>query len=227
MKFAIIIPAYNEAKVIKTTLQSLCRDLAQQKISAQLIVVDDGSTDNTGNIALPYCDYLLSHRRNCGLGAALATGIEFAKRNSFDACVTFDADGQHDGKDISIALHTLNAGMDIVTGSRFLGSHSGMPPFRRLILLFGDLITFLFFGVWTTDSQSGFRALSHRAIQGLNLKSNRMEVSSEFFGEIKRLKLKYGEIPIHIRYTQYSLSKGQKNSSSANVLLKLLYRVFG
>ena len=85
------------------------------------------------------------------------------------------------------------------------------------------LITFLFFGVWTTDSQSGFRALSRRAIDSIVIRSNRMEVSSEFFGEVKRLGLRLVEIPIHIRYTTYSLKKGQKNSSGLSVLLKLLY----
>lgn len=224
MKTAIIIPAYNEAKVIKETLLDIQKYLKKtRQNNTHLVVVDDGSTDNSGSIAQKYCDFLLTHKKNCGLGASLATGIEFAKRNNYDFCITFDSDGQHDPKDIGKALKKLKNSYDIVIGSRFIGSHSNMPKIRRKILFISNLVTFLFFGVWTTDSQSGFRGLSKKAIQQIRIKSNRMEVSSEFFGEIKRLKLKFTEIPIHVRYTKYSLSKGQKNTNSANVLLKLFY----
>lgn len=223
MKVAIIVPAFNEATVIASCLENLRTTLTKNKIKADLVVVDDGSSDNTGVKARAHTDYLLTHSRNCGLGAALATGIEFAKRQNYDYCVTFDSDGQHDPGDIGKALDQLKSGYDVVIGSRFIGTHSGMPPSRRIILFLGNLITFIFFGVWTSDSQSGFRGLSKRAIQSLNLRSNRMEVSSEFFGEIHRLGLKFTEIPIHIKYTAYSLKKGQKNSQSARVLLKLLY----
>jgi glycosyltransferase involved in cell wall biosynthesis len=223
MKTLIIVPAYNEAEVISSTLKSLRAFLKEQHFAADIVVVDDGSSDKTGEVSLPYTNYLLTHKQNCGLGAALATGIEYAKRENYDYCVTFDSDGQHDAGDISKALDKLRSGYDVVIGSRFIGTHSGMPKSRRVILFLGNLITFLFFGVWTSDSQSGFRGLSRRAIHALNITSNRMEVSSEFFGEIQRLKLKFTEIPIHIRYTEYSLKKGQKNSQSASVLVKLLY----
>lgn len=223
MKTAIIIPAYNEALVIADTLIDLRSLLVNQKIEADIVLVDDGSHDETGSTALPHVDYLLTHQSNRGLGAALTTGIEFVKRHGYDYCVTFDSDGQHDARDIAKALVKLESGYDVVIGSRFLGTHSGMPRSRRVILLLGNLATFLFFGIWTSDSQSGFRGLSRRAIQALSLKSNRMEVSSEFFGEIHRLHLKFTEIPIHIRYTKYSLKKGQRNAQSAGVLLKLLY----
>ncbi len=226
MKTAIIVPAFNEAAVIAQTLQDIRTVLRRDRINADLIVVDDGSSDGTGDVALAYADRLLKHKHNCGLGAALATGIEYIKRTNYDACVTFDSDGQHDPRDIKKALLQLQSGTDVVIGSRFIGTHSGMPKLRRIILFLGNLVTFMFFGVWTTDSQSGFRGLSRRAITSLSIKSNRMEVSSEFFGEIHRLKLKFSEIPIHIRYTPYSLSKGQKNTASASVLLKLLYRMF-
>ncbi len=226
MKTAIIIPAFNEAGVIAQTLQDVKAILSHDKITADIVVVDDGSSDKTGQAAVEYADILLTHGHNCGLGAALATGIEYAKRNRYNYCVTFDSDGQHDPKDIKKALRELESGTDVVIGSRFIGTHSGMPKLRRVILTLGNLVTFMFFGVWTTDSQSGFRGLSKRAIDSLNIQSNRMEVSSEFFGEIHRLGLKFREIPIHIRYTPYSLQKGQKNTASASVLLKLLYRMF-
>jgi glycosyltransferase involved in cell wall biosynthesis len=225
-KLSIIVPAYNEAGVIADTLSTLRKVLNAGKVPADIVVVDDGSSDETRRVALPHCTYLLTHKRNCGLGAALATGIEFARRGGYEMCITFDSDGQHDAGDIAKAVAKLGSGYDVVIGSRFIGTHSGMPRLRRLILSLSNYITFIFFGVWTSDSQSGFRGLSRRAIDSISLKSNRMEVSSEFFGEIHRLGLKFCEIPIHIRYTPYSLQKGQKNVSSASVLLKLIYRTF-
>ena len=223
-RLLIVIPAYNEAEIIESTLKNLQAYLKSQNyLNAHTVVIDDGSTDDTGDLASGFSDYLLTHRHNCGLGAALGTGIEFARRGGYDYCITFDSDGQHDAQDISKALAKLESGYDVVIGSRFLGTHSDMPRSRRIILFLGNLVTLLFFGIWTSDSQSGFRGLSRRAIQALSLKSNRMEVSSEFFGEIHRLHLKFTEIPIHIRYTKYSLKKGQKNTQSAGVLLKLLY----
>lgn len=226
-KIAIIIPAYNEAPIIKQTLQDIRAYCKRAKLKGiDLVVIDDGSSDGSGKIALPYADYLLTHRRNCGLGAALATGIEFAKRHGYDYCITFDSDGQHDPKDLKSALKKLRAGNDVVIGSRFIGSHSNMPKGRRKILWASNIITWLFFGIRTSDSQSGFRGLSQKAIKSIRIKSNRMEVSSEFFGEIKRIGLKFTEIPIHIRYTDYSLAKGQQNRDSANILVKLLYMLF-
>jgi len=223
MKTLIIVPAYNEAGVIVDTLTTLRASMYENIVVADILVVDDGSADNTGKLSLPLADFVLTHSRNCGLGAALATGIEFARRQGYDYCVTFDSDGQHDAGDIPKALTKLESGYDVVIGSRFIGTHSGMPKARRVVLFTSNLITFLFFGIWTSDSQSGFRGLSKKAIQSIAIKSNRMEVSSEFFGEIYRLGLNFAEIPIHIRYTPYSLKKGQKNSASASVLLKLIY----
>jgi glycosyltransferase involved in cell wall biosynthesis len=226
-KIAIIIPAYNEAEVIVSTLRDIRKLCNKNKLGkVDLIVVDDGSSDGSGKLALPHCDYLLTHRRNCGLGASLATGIEYARRKGYDYLITFDSDGQHDPRDIRKALTKMRSDYDIVIGSRFIGTYTDMPRGRRSLLFLSNIITYLFFGVWTTDSQSGFRGLSRRALDSIRIKSNRMEVSSEFFGEIKRIGLRFAEIPIHIRYTKYSLRKGQTNAHGAGVLVKLLYNIF-
>lgn len=223
-RILLIVPAFNEAEVIGETLRSLQNFRSREQLTdLDIAVVDDGSLDHTGSLALKSADFVLAHRRNCGLGAALATGIEFARRQNYQYCLTFDADGQHDPQDIKKALSQLESGYDVVIGSRFLGTVSGLETSRKLILQLGNFITWLFFGIWTSDSQSGFRGLNHSTIKRISLSSNRMEVSSEFFGEIKRLKLQFVEIPIHIRYTPYSLRKGQKNINSAGVLIKLFY----
>lgn len=220
-KQLIIIPAFNEASVLDETI----KEIRKTYKNADIVVVDDGSRDNTAKVALESADYLLTHRHNCGLGAALSTGIEFAKRRGYSACLTFDADGQHDPKDIASAFKAIESGSDVVIGSRFLGTHSNMPRFRRFILTLSNFTTFIFFGIWTSDSQSGFRGFSRRAIETIKLRTNRMEVSSEIFGQVKRHKLVFHELPIHIRYTDYSLSKGQSNSNGLKILIKLLYQI--
>lgn len=222
-KLAIIIPAFNEASVIANTIHGIKKSLGNS--SYNIIVVNDGSRDDTAAVAVRYADYVITHRRNCGLGAAISTGLEFARREGYHQLVTFDADGQHDPTDIPKALSQLDLGYDVVVGSRFIGTHSGLTLMRRLILYLSNLITFLFFGVSTTDSQSGFRALNRTAIEKLKLESNRMEVASEFFGQIKRAGLKLGEVGIHIRYTEYSKGKGQSNLNGLKILVKLLYQI--
>jgi len=224
---AIILPAFNEAKVLRKTLTSLTNELKKDKNHHfTLIVIDDGSTDKTKSIASNIADVVLHHRINRGLGAALATGLEYVRRSkSFDYAITFDSDGQHNPKDIKKAILALNKGYDVVIGSRFLSKNHQFPKFRKLILQVSNLITFLFFHVWTTDSQSGFRGFNQKAINTIKIRTNKMEVSSEFFAEIKKNHLKFTEIPIKVKYTKYSLSKGQSNSNSFLVLIKLLYKL--
>jgi len=223
---AVILPAYNEDKIIGKVISQLKKDIKDLKINKQIIVVNDGSSDNTAKIAEKYGALVLTHRINRGLGAALQTGIEYARRNNFDYAVTFDSDGQHDSQDIVKVLHALAKGFDIVVGSRFLNKDNKIPFTRKIILKFANFVTFLFFGIWTSDSQSGFRGFSRKAIEKINLSTNNMEVSSEFYAEVKKHKLKFTEAPIKIRYTKYSLSKGQQNLNSFNVMLKLIYKLF-
>jgi glycosyltransferase involved in cell wall biosynthesis len=222
-ELVIIIPAFNEAPVIMQTISSVQLVAKHLPKGYQIVVVDDGSADQTGELAREAGAVVLRHRYNCGLGAALMTGIEYAKRQQFQNLITFDADGQHHPRDLVRAYRRLLAGYDVLIGSRFKSNDNPIPPLRRVVLLVSNIITYLFFGVWTTDSQSGFRALGTRAIQEIRLRSNRMEVSSEFFAEIKKLGLRFAEIPITVSYTDYSLAKGQKNTDSLSVLLKLLY----
>jgi glycosyltransferase involved in cell wall biosynthesis len=224
----IVLPAYNEQSVISTTIKHLKRALSQlKKYRFKIVVVDDGSTDNTFALARKSADVVLRHRFNRGLGAALATGLEYARRHQeFSLAVTFDSDGQHYPQDIIRVIKPLEQKFDVVIGSRFLKADNKIPFFRKLILKISNLATFIFFAVWTTDSQSGFRAFNRRAIDLIKLTSNKMEVSSEFFAEIKRNKLRFTEIPISVRYTPYSLAKGQTNLNSFHILLKLIYKLF-
>lgn len=225
-KLLIILPAYNEAKVIGSVLKSLASFAPKLAVSTKLVVIDDGSKDDTATIAQKNHAIVISHVVNRGYGASMQTGIEYAKRTQADYVITFDSDGQHFPEDLQAILSVLAKNQaDIVVGSRFLQTNP-IPTLRRVILIASNLITFIFFGVWVTDSQSGFRGFNANAINKLRLTGDRMEASSEFFAEIKRHKLKYKEVPIRVRYTAYSLSKGQKNTDSFSVLLKLIYKLF-
>lgn len=225
MKLAILIPAYNEEKTIEQVIKSIPR--RYPKISqTQIVVVSDGSKDKTAKIAQKAKVILIEHDLNRGLGGALGTGFEYARRNDFDYLLTFDADGQHSQDDVWPVLKPLiQKRADVVIGSRLKKTDS--MPWYRIIGIWGlNLITFVFFWVWTTDSQSGLRAFNRKAIELIDLQANKMEVSSEFFYEINRHNLKLLEVPITSIYTKYSLEKGQKNINAFKIISKLIYRRF-
>lgn len=224
MKLLIGIPAYNEQEMIGQVIKSL-----PQKIKGvgkiDVLVVDDGSFDQTAKLAQKAGAQVLRHFLNRGLGGAFKTIFSYAKGEAYDILVTFDADGQHNPADIPKLIEPIVKGKkDVTIGTRWQRSKN-IPFSRKIINKFANIITYLLFSVWTTDSQSGLRAFSKKAIKLINIKSDGMEVSSEFFREIYINKLKFQEIPIEIRYTGYSQSKGQKLTNAPNVFFHLFMRL--
>lgn len=220
MKLVVIIPAYNEEKKIGQVIDGV------KEYTNSIIVVDDGSQDKTSKIALEKGVKVYRHLINRGLGATLGTGIRAALLEEAELISTLDADGQHDPKEIPKLLEPLISGeSDIVIGSRFLENQK-MPAFRKLGNYFFNFITFLLFGIWSTDSQSGFRAFNKKVAQNLRIYTNKMEVSSEIIKEIKLNNFKLKEVPIKSIYTDYSLSKGQGFRVGLKTLIKLfLFRL--
>ncbi len=226
MNHLIIVPAYNEGKVIFATLTNL-KNTLKHSGNFDIVVVDDGSVDNTYQEVQKARVVALQHKLNRGLGGALSTGLEYAKRGGYDIAVTFDADGQHSPTDIAKAIAPLKKNKaDVVIGTRTLSKKGQMPFDRQIISWISNAITWILFGIWTTDSQSGFRAFSKKALQLIEIKTQQMEVSSEFFAEIKRHNLRLAEVPITVIYTSYSRNKGQSNLNAFNILGKLLLRLF-
>lgn len=221
----IILPALNEERVIGRVIDELKKQLMLiDNLKKEIIVIDDGSWDNTSKIVKLKGITLLRHPINRGLGGALGTGLEYAKLHNADYCVTFDSDGQHDASDINKIIQPLLASeADVVIGQRNINK---MPLDRRILTVFSSLLTFLLFGIYCKDTQSGFRAFNKKAINSIKIRTQRMEVSSEFFSEIKKHKLRLTELAIRVIYTPYSRAKGQTNLNSLAILLKLVLRLF-
>lgn len=219
MKLAIIIPAYNEEKSIKDVLLNLPKSV--EGISEIFsIVVDDGSSDSTHTLAKECATHAIKHIINLGVGAATTTGIEAAKKLGANIAVTIDADGQHNPKDIKRILRpVLSNKTDVVIGTRMLNT-KGMPALK----IFGNwamnLMTFLIFHKWSTDSQSGMKAFNEKALTKMCFHSMGYEICSEIIGEIKRNKLRLKEIPIEVIYSDYSKMKGQNFVNAINIFTR-------
>lgn len=223
MKILVGIPAYNEDKVIGDVIKSVNRRILGMYVN--ILVVDDGSTDQTAKTAKENGIMVLQHCLNRGLGGALKTIFAFAKSGKYDILITFDADGQHKSTCLKQLIKPLiKHECDIVIGSRWLNIQAA-PISRILINRIANMATQLMCGLKTSDSQSGLRAFNRKAIDRISIQTDGMEVSSEIFREIKKHKLSFKEIPIPVIYTSYSLSKGQKLSNAPSVIFNLLLRL--
>jgi len=253
MKINIIIPAYNEGERIYDVLNQIqnslnfkpflpAKALAKQ-VSFKLIVVDDGSSDNTFDQAARAGVKVLKHIANRGQGAALVTGTKYALKHGAEVIVHFDADGQHQVSDIGkLAEPIINKRVGVVLGSRFIKepksqkkvklsnnlpttisnllSTKDIPLLRRFFIL-GNLIVNTFLtGVFLSDAHNGLRALSADAAKKINITQDRMAHATEYIQEINRLGLLYQEIPVTIRYGQNS-KKSQGFFDGVKILKEL------
>jgi len=202
MKTYIILPAYSEGKIIKEVISSIKKEGFNN-----IIVVDDGSSDNTYQEAKSTGVITISHPINRGKGAATQTGIDAAKLLNADIIVTMDSDGQHDPKDIKkLVKPILDNKADVVIGSRMLNGKD-MPQSRIMMNKIANIVTYIFFGIMVSDSQSGLRAYSKKAYNSVYTYMDRYEFESEMLGQIKDANLKIKEVPIKVIYTDYSKSK--------------------
>ena len=193
------------------------------KVVKNVVVVDDGSRDDTAGEVLKRPVWLARHAVNLGQGASLQTGIAFALERQAEIIITFDADGQHCTSDIPVLIeHLATHDADFALGSRFLGKAPGIPLSRKLMLRMAVLFTRVLSGVALTDAHNGLRAMTRRGAEKIHITMNRMEHASEIIDQIARSGLKYVEAPVTIRYTADSLAKGQKSSDALRLGIKLL-----
>ena len=218
-KLAYIVRAFNEADVIAETITSLREDAPP----GEIIVIDDGSSDDTRSAAVSAGATVLTHLMNRGGGAALQTGLTYARLNDVDIAVTFDADGQHDPKDVPTLIEPIVAGRcEVVLGSRFVDGAlvSNMPWLRRMTLKAGVFFTKIMSRVHVTDAHNGLRAFSRQAIHVMHTDIDGMAYASEIYDKIYRNNLSYEEVPCHIIYTDYSLQKGQCSRAAISIGLR-------
>ena len=217
-KLYIVIPVLNEGRVIKEVLSEI-----QENGYNQIIVVDDGSKDDSYEKAEEMGAIALRHIINRGKGAAVKTGIEAARMLKADMVVTMDGDGQHNPQDIDKMIRLMEKGTDVVLGSRLLNA-KGMPTHKLISNHLGNFFTWLIHGLWVTDSQSGFRAYSRKALRVINTKTDRYEYDSEIISQISKHRLHFEEVPVEARYTEYSMGKKNKQNlkNGIKTLIKMI-----
>ena len=215
----VVAAAYNEARVIERVIADV------RRCGFSAVLVDDGSSDATAEVAERAGAVVVRHSVNLGQGAALQTGIEFALRKGADVIVTFDADGQHRATDIAGLVDALaQHGADYALGSRFLGGAVNLSPVRRLLLKAATWFTRTTSGLSLTDTHNGLRAMTRRGASAIHLRQNRMAHASEILNQIAASELKYVEVPVTIEYSAYSLAKGQRLGDALSILVDLLAR---
>lgn len=241
--FVFNIRCYNEEQAVGKVIDEII-DAWFRKI----VLINDGSSDSTLQVLLDkqkeYSDKMiivLTHTINRWGGAANQTWYNFIKKYGNELkikrFVGFDSDGQMDVKDMDTFIKHIHADQklgldlenkkpDLYLGSRFLeGSKvDNMPAFRKTILAIARLVTRIFYGTKVTDPHIGYRVISLPTLRKFVLTADGMHYANELNEQIKRYRMKYREIPVHIRYTQYSLGKWQKNSNSLKLAAEMIYK---
>lgn len=214
----VLLPAYNEGPAIYSVIEEV-----QKAGWKHILVIDDGSTDSTYTEAQKTGAIVLRHSINRGKGAAVKTGFEAAKKLKADIVVTIDADGQHDPADIKTLVSQIYKGYDVVLGVRnFEELH--IPRYKAFANKLGNFFTWMLYGIWVNDSQSGIRAYTKKALTQIQLNNDRYEFETEIVRELALRKLKWIERPISVRYTQYAMLKANKQSlvSALKTAVRLL-----
>lgn len=214
----VVVAAYRE----EDSISAVVRDL--RRVGATVVVVDDGSSDATASTARSEGAHVLRHLINRGQGAALQTGLTYALACGASHVITFDADGQHDPNEIAAMLAPLLDGSaDVVLGSRFLGSTPGMSRRRRWVLRVAVAFTRIMTGLQVTDTHNGFRAFTRDAASKIHLRQDRMAHASELLDQISQHELRVHEIPVTVRYTDYSKAKGQRSFAALRIFVDYLF----
>ncbi|WP_104107504.1 glycosyltransferase family 2 protein [Nocardioides sp. 616] len=217
---AFVVPVYNEAEMIGSVVAGI------RQVCPNVVCVNDGSHDSSANEILKSGAFLVNHPINMGQGAALQTGIEFARvLPGVRRLVTFDADGQHRVADAVAMLELLESGeVDIVLGSRFLGTALSASRLKKLLLKAAVRFSNVTSGVRLTDAHNGLRAFNKHVVDTLEITASDMTHASEIIELIARNRYRYREMPVTIDYTDYSTAKGQPAVNAVNIAYDTLLR---
>jgi glycosyltransferase involved in cell wall biosynthesis len=215
MNIIVVVPAYNEGNRIGRVLEDL------SALAYKVVVVDDGSTDETAGIAGRYPVVVLRHAINRDQGAALETGNQYALSRGADIIVHFDADGQFLAEEIEDVVSPITQqGFDVVFGSRFLGKRSKMPWLKEHVIFpLGSLVNRVLLGIKLSDPQNGFRAMSRYAAGKIRIEQDGKAHCSEIAAKAFEQKLKIKEVPVTVIYHEF----GQGFSGGLKILKDLLF----
>ncbi len=210
MKVICVIPAWNEAKTISQVVTAVRSQVNE------VVVVDDGSSDDTVDLAVAAGATVLLHPINRGQGAALRTGTQYALDRGADIIVHFDADGQFVASEIAEMTAPIIDGLaEAVFGSRFLGKEHNLPPLKKRVLLpLARLFNLFFLGVRFNDPQNGFRALSADAAKRINWQQDKMAHCSEILWLTRLTGIKYQEVGVTVHYSHF----GQQMSGGWRII---------
>lgn len=213
-----ILPAFNEEVSVGSVV------LHARQHADRVIVIDDGSTDRTAEMAELAGAEVVRHPSNKGKGAALKTGFEAALKNGAKVIVTMDSDGQHDPEEIpKLAAPILAGEADVVNGSRYMnGNRKSTPFYRRIGQNVLDSATNLNSGLHITDTQSGFRAFGVRTLPSFRFGQNGMAIESEMLMDAANAGFMIKEVEIGVRYDVDCSTENPVNHG-LKVLLNVLY----
>jgi polyprenyl-phospho-N-acetylgalactosaminyl synthase len=216
MRVAAVIPCLNVAHRVGDVVSSL---LPYVSVA---IAIDDGSTDNTAEVAAAAGATVLRHRVNRGYGAAVTTGFAWADKHGYDAVVMFDGDGQFVADEIPRVLAPIEAGTaDVVFGSRFLpgATTKAVPALKRwMILRPARLLERILTGLNLTDVHNGFRAFTVASLRRIEIDHDRYAFQTQLDRAVAKLGLRYVEVPVTVRYFEY----GQGMAAGLRILGDLL-----
>jgi glycosyltransferase involved in cell wall biosynthesis len=214
----VVLPAYNEEIAIGSVI------LRSRQYADKVLVIDDGSSDRTSELAILAGAEVIRHPKNMGKGRSLQTGFEAAVRDGASIIVTMDSDGQHDPGDIPNVVAPILAGeADIVNGSRYMnGKEKNTPFYRRIGQNVLDKATNINSGLQISDTQSGFRAFASNTLPVFRFKSNGMAIESEMLLDASNAGLKVKEVDIGVRY-DVDCSTENPVTHGLSVLINVLY----
>jgi len=213
----VAIPALNEERSIGDVIHDV------KLHGFECVVIDDGSSDQTGAVAHRAGALVMRHLVPLGQGAALQTAIDWCVTNGADIIVTFDADRQHRAADIPRLLDALShEEADFALGSRFLGTTVNVPRTRRLLLMVAIWFTRFTTGLHVSDTHNGLRAMTRRGASVIHLRQYSMAHASEILQQIAMSGLRWVEVPVTIEYNDYAAEKGQRSTGFIAILVDLL-----
>lgn len=211
----LIVPCYNEGTVIFDVLTHA------RETFPNIVGVNDGSADNSAEQIRAAGAHLVDHPVNLGQGAAIQTGVEYARKQpGAEFFVTFDADGQHQVKDVVRMIERLRTEpLDIIVGTRFAGQENSQVPWiKRAVLKTVVMLSPRTKKLGLTDAHNGLRAFNRKVADEMNIRMNGMSHASEIVSMIDKHGWRVDEEPVDILYTEYSMSKGQSLINGVNIL---------